>query len=505
MPPPPSSRFTKPALAIWCLTLAIVLFARILGPSDLGQNLDQSKTIAFTLDMVNHHQWILPRDSLGELTRKPPMINWLGVPIVALGFHNELALKLPAVLSGISTTILVFFSARFLFGGLSTDIADEADRSIATHATPLAMLAAGAWLASPSAIKHIYFMRPDILLTTLLIGGWLCAIRLLDIEHPPSRPRRVALLMWGLGASAVLTKGPFALILPIYLAAHLLLITPKAQRKACLARTGWHWGLVLMLVIPLLWLGAAYRIDPDHVAHTLLGHELGARLGAGGMGGVLRAMIQNPGYFFERFLPWSIPMLLAMVFPPSSKLRSHPMGPAGLWVIVVLSVTTLSAMNSGSYTMPAYPAGAILGVYALFRLLSSKSATRILSAMVVIAATLLVSALLITFRETTQSRGAINLTGEHIKAFSGAAAREVGSQGVKFHAMGDLPVASLMGRHQPGEIEPDPSLHWLIQPTDVDPRSIPMLTSEPIVTHDPITGEPTEQTITIGLYKVPNG
>ncbi len=500
-PPRPDSRFNRPALAIWLTTLAIVLAARILGPSDLGQNLDQSKTIAFTLDMVNNHQWILPRDGLGELTRKPPMVNWLGVPIVALGFHTELALKFPAVLSGISISILIFFAARFFFRKLDTDPADLADCSIASHATPLAMLAAGAWLASPSAIKHIYFMRPDILFTALLAGAWFASAVLLTSE--PKHPRRFALLIWTLTAAALLTKGPFALFIPLYLILHILIITPKGSRKAAFKRTRWQWGIPIMLILPALWLWSAYRINPDHVRTALLGEELGARAQGAGFSSIFESLLKVPAHFFARFLPWCLPAALAIIFKPSSQLRSHPLAPAVLWVLIVLIATMLTGMHAGSYIMPAYPAAAILAIYALYRLTASSKATRIKPTFISIAAIVLIFASLISAREMTMSRGARDHTGNHIKAFANAAAQQVGDDDVHFFEIGDLPIASLMGKHQSEQLIQHKDAYWSIQPTSLEPNRVPVLTSAPIVTHDPHTGKPIESTTTISLYQHP--
>ncbi len=501
MPSPPPSRFTKPAIAIWCLALAIVLAARILGPSDLGQNLDQSKTISFTLDMVNHNRWILPRDGLGELTRKPPMVNWLGAPIVALGFHNELALKLPAVLSGITISILIFFAARFLFRRLDTGSdTDPADQSIAVHATPLAMLAAGVWLASPSAVKHIYFMRPDILFTALLAAGWFASVVLLSSS--PKHPRWLALLIWLLTAAAFLTKGPLALLIPAYLALHILIITPKGSRQSALARIRWQWGIPVMLIPPALWLASAYQLNPDHVRTALLGEELGDRAGLS-ITKRLSALGRNPAFFFERFLPWSLPAVLAIIFKPSARIRTHRLAPASLWILLVLLATTAIGMQAGSYIMPAYPAGAILAVYALYRIIASSRATRIKPAFISIALLILISAWLIFARELTMSRGARDHTGEHIKSFADAAAHHIQSDLVRFHQIGDLPIASLLGRHQPGDIAPDADHRWLIQPTSIDSAVTPVVTSAPLTTHDPTTGEPIAESITISLYQLP--
>lgn len=507
--PPTTNTFTRLAFGVWFLTLAIVLVGRLIGPSDLGQNLDQSKTIAFTVDMVEHGQWILPRDSLGALTRKPPMVNWVGSPIVALGFHSELALKLPSLLSGICTSLMVFFGARFFFRKLDaqSDVhhPDLGDRSIASHATPIAWLAGAIWLASPSAIKHIYFMRPDMLFAALLTGAWVCSVVLLTSEQP-AKPNRLALLVWVLGGLAALTKGPLALIVPIYLIVHILIITPSGKRRAAIARTRWYWGLPMMLALPAFWLIGAYRINPEHVTGALLGQELSSRVGNNGIAGILDSMLKVPGFFFERFLPWCLPAALAIIFKPSSKLRSHPLAPAVLWTLIVLATTAMTGLAAGSYIMPAYPSAAILAAYTLYRLILKGNTERSTRALRNISIAIILFAVLITGREMTMSRGAQTGTGDSIKAFANSAAKQINDDRVRFNQMGDLPIASLMGLHQPGEIEPDPPYIWLIEPTHLHPSADALLVSDPIVTHDPITGKPigerAEDRITIGLYRL---
>ncbi|MDF1810504.1 MAG: hypothetical protein P1U42_12510 [Phycisphaerales bacterium] len=495
-----SSRFFQLALAIWFITIAIVLLGRILGPSDLGQNLDQSKTIAFTLDMVNNNQWILPRDSLGELTRKPPMVNWIGAPIVAMGFHNELALKLPALLSGLLITCVTFFSARFLFRKLA-DSSDPAEAAIGANAIPLAMFASAAWLASPSAIKHIYFMRPDILFTALLVIAWFLSIRLFDTDRP-QRVRTLAFGIWALTAAAVLTKGPLAVFIPIYLILHVLVLIPKGSRKEAIKRTHWQWGIPFMLIPPALWFFAAYQINPEHVRDALLGEELGSRVGAGGASGFIEALTRNPGFFVERFVPWSLIAIGAIVIPPSSKIRTHPLAPASLWILVVLGFTTLVSMRAGSYIMPAYPPAAILATYGLYRLFATKSNRYPKRAITLLVLFVLVSASLITLRETTMSRGAKNNTGENLKAFAIHANDYVGHDSVSYAQIGDLPIASLMGRHHNELNTSTTNSVWLIQPITMNPSIEPLIISQSLIGHDPISGEPNDESIALGLYQI---
>lgn len=508
-PPQPASPTIAPRAmwTVWALSLLIALGLRVLGPSDLGQNLDQSKTIAFTLDMVHNGRWALPRDGTGEPTRKPPMINWLGAPVIALGLHSEPALKLPALLSGIATALLILAAGRILLPRLCGDADDDppsvceaCDVALAAHAPALALLASCAWLASISSVKHIYFMRPDILFTALLTGAWAVSLRLLA-PKPPRRARLWALLFWALGAGAILTKGPLAFVLPVYLLLHVVLISPMGQRRTMLTRLGWWWGWLVLLAPPLIWLYFAHQSDAEHVRRALLGEELGSRVGRGGLGGVLETAAALPGYLAERFAPWSILAILAIVFPPSARLRRHPMGPASLWALCVLGATVLFAMNSGSYMMPAYPPLALLGVYALCRIIATKRRPNMSRAIRSIAALALLCVTLVALREATGSRGAKDRTGEHLKAFARRAQQIVGDDAVLFERMGDLPVASLMGRAQPGEIVIPGGAVWVIRPTLPNPQTSLEFASEPIVTHDPETGVPNDGAITIGLYR----
>ena len=100
------------------LTLAIVLGARIAGPSDLHDK-SQPKTVAYTADMALHGRFILPRDMVGGPARKPPMYNWIGVPFVALFGFSEPMLKMPAILGGIATVASAHPPARHATSGMS--------------------------------------------------------------------------------------------------------------------------------------------------------------------------------------------------------------------------------------------------------------------------------------------------------------------------------------------------------------------------------------------------
>src|SRR5690554_347651 len=83
------------------LGLVWILIARMLGPSDLWDQ-TQPKTISYTTDIIVHggEHWILPLERGALPATKPPLYNWLAVPMVKLlGFGSEVAHKFPSILA----------------------------------------------------------------------------------------------------------------------------------------------------------------------------------------------------------------------------------------------------------------------------------------------------------------------------------------------------------------------------------------------------------------------
>ena len=177
---------------VWLLLLPLALalavaLGRIAGPSDLSQNYDQSKTIAYTADVVLHDRWVLPRDNRGAPTTKPPLVNWLGAAAVhalrpmGLGWR-EWSLKMPSILAGLLLAGVAVAAGHRLVRGR---------RGSLPGGSPPAYVGCGAGLAlasSPFFVKHVYFLRPDMLAAALLACGWLAATVLLHDET--RRPRR---------------------------------------------------------------------------------------------------------------------------------------------------------------------------------------------------------------------------------------------------------------------------------------------------------------------------
>lgn len=494
-------------LFLGLIALVIAFAGRILGPSDLLQNVDQSKTMALTADVVANARWALPRDAEGAITHKPPLVNWVAAVPVSLGLWTEWAFKLPSLLGALATIAATIAAARFLLTRPGTSLNQSAGR---LPPAMLAVLAGMLWLASPTAIKHLYFCRPDMLFTACLAWGWYAAMR--TLHDPQSNPKRWSLLLWICTGLALLTKGPLALLIPLYALLAPLLIE---RRPALLKRAGLLWGLPLALAILALWIVPAWLSDQAYVEDTLIGYELLSRIGFAAdhahtpAGTEIREDVppyfidiltrapQIPSWFVERFLVWAPFALLGLALSPPWRWRSSPLAPAALWLLLVFISTMLIRNRGGSYLMPAYPAGAVL---ALAVLLHRRSPIPPLP----IALTALVVTCLIVGREAFFSRAARTHAGDHAWAFARAARMTVGDDPVVFSGTLHNPVPMMMGRARLGEPTPEQvrAADWVIRPvppgSDPD-RPEPVLVSEELLllrTTGQARGAPTR----LGLY-----
>jgi len=222
------------------VTLVATIASRVAGPSDLYDQ-EQPRTVSYTIDMLEHGRWALPRDGDGIRATKPVLYNWIAAPFVAVFGPREWALKMPSLLGGIATLLIVVWTTRLMSrraltrgpnepGGIA-----ESDRDVLRRVGPDAVaLAAGAiWLTNYAAFKLIYLARPDTVLVAFLAGAWACATAVVladekeatateaeDDNGPPCESRsstwRWSLGFWLCTGGAALAKGPLAVLVMLY-------------------------------------------------------------------------------------------------------------------------------------------------------------------------------------------------------------------------------------------------------------------------------------------------
>ncbi len=482
--------------------LAVALTLRLSGPSDLYDN-DQSKTIAYSADIVHHDRWLLPRENMRRSAAqphdaipatKPPMYNWIGaLAIKVTGRWDEWVLKLPSLLGAAFALGAILIAGPWLMRR-----ADDSQRPPPDKTQPIGFGAVCAliWLACYATAKLIYTARPDMLLTAFMTGGWAAATVLLkSAEDAPARRRLPwQLLLWGATAGAALTKGVPAVVIVIYLVLGSKLI---AGRWAAVRRSGIAWGLPLAAGLFGAWAWSVYRIDPQHFKQVLVGDEVVDRVSGGGLWHLLEGLLVMPLNFLHVFAPWSVIVVLAYAHMKPRKWFGHALGPVFLWVLLMVVVFSFSGSTRADYIAPALPVASIAAGWWLLTALGERSFSSTRAAL--IAAAVAIGMFVYAGWFTPAGRTGL---GENVKQFVQQVREHAGDgSSIVFINTGYNPLQTLLGRHQTGnptsqQIE---QADWLIIPMEQVLDREPIIISRPIP--EVITDERDRDTLPLGLFR----
>jgi 4-amino-4-deoxy-L-arabinose transferase-like glycosyltransferase len=478
--------------AQWCVMLLIacvvVMFAaRLLAPSTL-QRFDQPKTASYTGDVIVNGRWLLPRDMLGHPATKPPLVNWLAAPVVALGFWTEWAVKWPMAAGALGSTVLTFWMARRLF---------HQTPEIDNQANSAAAIAGIAWLVNPANVTMIYHCRPDPLLVTFLIAAWILGTIIVCDNETPSLS--VVLSFWIAVGLAALTKGPAALVPVIYLPLAARLIGGSWSR---VHRSRWWWGLPLALATFAAWAIPTALAYPEPFFKVLVGRQLIAQaLGLGEQFGskqstsggpivAFKLIWENPMWFIERFAPWSVLSVGGLYIIGWRRWFRHPLAPAVLWTFLVLIFFALSAHKTADYILPAYPAAAILAAYfcAIFLSRFRIRLWQVACAGLMLAIGFACDA--IYFSSASEDRA-----GDNLKIFARRADAIVRDEPVIFVKTGFNTLQFFLHRHQGGDPTPEQIARakWVIMPALPDVPAELRSSSVPQIQ---------EKRVVLGLYRI---
>lgn len=352
-----SARSSGLLAAALLVVAALAVAGRLAAPSDLWDQ-TQPRTIAYTVDMLvrGGSAWILARDALDVPATKPPLVNWLAAPWVALfGRGCEFAHRLPSLLAAAAVVALLVRSGERFGRGVG-------------------WLAGLAWLASYATFKLFALARPDMPLVLVSLLGWHAAVRALAREEGDAR---AAALFWASAILAAWAKGPVAVLLPAFAVVASLCLYGSLRP---LVRLHPILGALAFVAVAPSWYLLAALIEPEHVRRTLLGDEVIGRIsGLGPEGGgrgpiaILLELWKMPFYFASRSLPWSIPAILAMLAlidrreTGQARWRSVQGGGtllcAALWLLLVIGAFSLSSGKRADYVAPALPMASLLAAW----------------------------------------------------------------------------------------------------------------------------------------------
>jgi len=335
-----SLRPAPPRLAIWLLLLAACwAYSFRLGTPALFDDPNDAQYAEVAREMVETGQWLSPQLDYVLFLNKPPLSYWLiGASFEVFGV-NELAARLPGVL-----TALVLLLIIWRLGGILWD-------------ARAAWYGAAVLLTTGGILLEARTVRPDLLLTAGIAGALLAATRL------AARPRaRGALIGWQVAlAVALLAKGMVGLLVPAAAVAAAVLASGDYRLLRTLAHPR-AWWLFVALVVPwhvvVAWQHPGFAWDYIVNQHLLFFLDRKLPRDSEGI-----PLWQFWGIFGFRLFPWTLflPLAVARAWTRAGSREERWAGGLLLgWAGAVLLLFSATSSRLEHYSIPALPACALL-------------------------------------------------------------------------------------------------------------------------------------------------
>jgi 4-amino-4-deoxy-L-arabinose transferase-like glycosyltransferase len=271
-------------------------------------------------------------------TEKPPLFFWAVNGFALLtGGVDEVAARLPSVLSGVLALLLILKLGQMLY-----------DR-------PTGIVAAIVFATSVQILERARWASIDMTLNAFVLAAILLLWR--GIEEGDGGRLGVRLAWVAMGC-ATLAKGPVGLVLPLLALAPAAVITSGWRTLRRLVPPS---GIVLYLAVTLAWfVPFALRLGPGQ-AIDILTHQTVERY-------VAAWNAQHPIWYYAwrfpvGFFPW------AVFLPWALRDGLRPSRPAeerratvflASWIAAIFLFFSLSTGKRGVYIIPLYPAAALL-------------------------------------------------------------------------------------------------------------------------------------------------
>ena len=327
------------SLAVAGLLALVFLSQGLTAPFEKDE---ESRPASIIADILHRGDWILPADSYGEVTRKPPLYYWLSAALAQAGHVplDEARARTVSLFAAAILTVVVMGYAAAWFGG------------------------AAGWLAwlfvlgSYGFCAHAGYARTDMLFTLLVFFAYCLLYRALEGDASASRWLAAGLIL-GL---AVLTKGPLAIVLcALGILIYLLMVRRNPLELA--TWTGPWLTLLVTIAVASAWYLPALLKTHGEIARIQLGQENLGHLVPARIGGTGEA--DRPFYYIlARFLGASFPLCLYL---PAAIMMLRPMRQAArplvyqfALMIAVLGLFSIASAKRDDYILPAFPPFAIV-------------------------------------------------------------------------------------------------------------------------------------------------
>lgn len=320
----------------WALAaLLAVLWLATLSGRPLF-NPDEGRYAEIPREMLSGGDWIIPHLNGLAYIEKPPLQYWATALSYRVLGPSPFAARLYCALTALGTLILVWLTARRLWG------LDAGWRAAASLSGMLMFVVLGQLLTLDMSLTFY---------TTLSLAAFLLAQR-------AAQPRHWMLLAWAAAGCGVLTKGLVAAAIP---AAVLILYSLYSRDFAPWRRLYIQWGLPLFLCIAVPWHWLAARRLSDFLQFFFVHEHLARYLSP-------VADRQEPWWFFAGVflagsVPWTLPALRALGTGWRRRGPSAAFDPKlflWIWVVFVGVFFSLSDSKLMPYILPLLPALALL-------------------------------------------------------------------------------------------------------------------------------------------------
>lgn len=330
-------------LLIVCV-LTVIPFLGIYEYNTKGE--PRESIVSYT--MLESGNWILPRNSVGEMAYKPPFFYWAvaAVSYVA-GEVNEFTSRVPSAIAYIAMIVGVF-----LFYQRRRD-----DHT----AFVTALVAFTSW----ELHRQGFNCRVDMVLTACIVGAMLLLYRWYE-RGMRGVPLWAILLM----SCGTLTKGPIGAIIPCLVMGVFMLCRRVNFFRAFF--TMMAFGL-LSLVLPALWYYAAWQQGGQEFIDLVLEENIGRMTSTMSYESCVEPWYYNIITLIIGYLPWIILALMTLVVVPWKRL-----GQSALWqrlwqrvkgvseadpvdlfsflaIAVIFVFYCIPQSKRSAYLMPVYP------------------------------------------------------------------------------------------------------------------------------------------------------
>jgi 4-amino-4-deoxy-L-arabinose transferase-like glycosyltransferase len=327
-------------LAILLLAFFLVAAVRVAAPSDLATG-DQPYQVDYIRDIVHHDAWLAQHLANGTAATKPPLYNWLAASAVhATGSESDFILKLPSLIAGLLTLLIVWDLARRISGGE------------AAFYTGLFLI------FSTMFSKQIYFARTDMLLTLFVAAQVWAAVR-----HEAHSRRAGVVLYWTAASLSMLTKGPVGVVIP------LAGLSVWWWRRGILSE---RWramhvplGLVISLAVFAAWFLAAVSREPAVFDQLVYAETIDRFKSTSSKAKENRHLLYYVPHFLGRMAPASVFAVIAAAELLRKRRDREPAGAALWWLLATFLMLSLVPSKRADRLFPIFPATAILAGWAV--------------------------------------------------------------------------------------------------------------------------------------------